>query len=56
MTAKVGGRGGTTTPKNAILPGHLPKQDDTHRTGTLKVRKKALLKVAHLPDEDFEDF
>ena len=33
MTAKVGGSGGTTTPKNAIQPGDLPKQDDTHRPG-----------------------
>jgi hypothetical protein len=56
MTAMVGGNGGTTTPKNAIQPGDLPKQDDTHRPEIQKVRPKAQLQVAHVPDEDFEDF
>jgi hypothetical protein len=56
MTAMVGGSGGTTTPENAIQPGDLPKQDDTHRPKIQKMQPKAPLQVAHVPDEDFEDF
>ena len=56
MTAMVGGNGGTTTPKKAIQPGELPKQGDTNRPEIQMVRPKAPFQVAHVPDEDFENF